>query len=178
MPDIVQLKENGVVKYMKTHADAIDGIEGKLVKAVGNETILGTKNFQDGLKVGNKALDTNMVDQLLNVGKKIWSGAWYMGENQSINPSLPLDKCLSGWLFLYQPYDSKAGQGSPWDMNYVFVPKTHIVEFGGRAVVHHLETLNGSKYNKYIYISNTQILGHKNNNTASKEFVLTRVYAI
>ena len=27
MPDIVQLKENGVNKYMKTHADAIDGIE-------------------------------------------------------------------------------------------------------------------------------------------------------
>ncbi|BDQ61801.1 hypothetical protein EfsSVR2332_18790 [Enterococcus faecalis] len=63
-------------------------------------------------------------------------------------------------------------------MNYVFVPKTHIVEFGGRAVVHHLETLNEAKYNKYIYISNTQILGHKNNNTASKTFVLTRVYAI
>ena len=31
MADIVQLKENGTVKYMKTHADAIDGIEGKLV---------------------------------------------------------------------------------------------------------------------------------------------------
>ena len=46
MPDIVQLKENGVNKYMKTHADAIDGIEGKLVKAVGNETILGTKIFK------------------------------------------------------------------------------------------------------------------------------------
>ena len=33
MPDIVQLKENGVNKYMKTHADAIDGIEGKLVNS-------------------------------------------------------------------------------------------------------------------------------------------------
>ncbi|BDQ60908.1 hypothetical protein EfsSVR2332_28860 [Enterococcus faecalis] len=54
MPDIVQLKENGVNKYMKTHADAIDGIEGKLVKAVGNETILGTKNFQDGIQVKGK----------------------------------------------------------------------------------------------------------------------------
>lgn len=118
------------------------------------------------------------LQQLQNIGEKIWSGAWYMGENQSINPSLPLDKCLSGWLFLYQPYDSSAGKGSPWDMNYVFVPKTHPIEFGGRAVVHHLETLNGSKYNKYIYISNTQILGHKNNNTVSKDFVLTRVYAI
>lgn len=54
MADIVQLKENGVNKYMKTHADAIDGIEGKLVKAVGNETVLGTKNFQDGIQVKGK----------------------------------------------------------------------------------------------------------------------------
>ncbi|MHC0425752.1 hypothetical protein ACYI99_13735, partial [Enterococcus faecalis] len=55
--DIVQLKENGTVKYMKTHADAIDGIEGKLVKAVGNETILGTKDFADGaLSKGNAVL--------------------------------------------------------------------------------------------------------------------------
>lgn len=62
-------------------------------------------------------------------------------------------------------------------MNYVFFLKTHIVEFGGCAVVHHLETLNGLKYNKYLYISNTQILGHKNNTIVSKAFVLTRVYA-
>ncbi|GAA2899588.1 hypothetical protein ACWOCJ_13080 [Enterococcus pseudoavium] len=52
MADIVQLKEDGVAKYLKTHADAIDGIEGKLVKATGNETILGLKNFQDGLQLG------------------------------------------------------------------------------------------------------------------------------
>lgn len=50
MADIVQLKEDGVAKYLKTHADAIDGIDGKLVRATGNETILGTKNYQEGLQ--------------------------------------------------------------------------------------------------------------------------------
>ena len=54
MPDIVQLKEDGVAKYLKTHADAIDGIDGKLVKATGNETILGVKNFQDGIQSKGK----------------------------------------------------------------------------------------------------------------------------
>ena len=33
MADIVQLKENGNAKYMKTHVDGLDGIDGKLVKA-------------------------------------------------------------------------------------------------------------------------------------------------
>lgn len=45
MVDIVQLKENGVVKYMKIYVDVIDGVEGKLVKVVGNEIVLGIKNF-------------------------------------------------------------------------------------------------------------------------------------
>ncbi|TQB40201.1 hypothetical protein [Enterococcus faecalis] len=61
MADIVQLKENGVVKYMKTHADAIDGVEGKLVKAVGNETVLGTKNFQDGVQIGGKVVTADRI---------------------------------------------------------------------------------------------------------------------
>ncbi|NVN78878.1 hypothetical protein GM526_17615 [Enterococcus avium] len=56
MADIVQLKENGVGKYMKTHVDAIDGVDGKLVKATGNETILGTKDFKDGLQVDGIAV--------------------------------------------------------------------------------------------------------------------------
>lgn len=54
MADIVQLKENGVAKYMKTHAKAIEGVDGVLVKATGNETILGTKNFQDGIQISGK----------------------------------------------------------------------------------------------------------------------------
>lgn len=59
MPDIVQLKEDGVAKYLKTHADAIDGVDGKLVKATGNETILGTKNFQDGIQSKGKSVLTS-----------------------------------------------------------------------------------------------------------------------
>ena len=54
MADIVQLKEDGVAKYLKTHVNAIDGVDGVLVKATGNETILGTKNFQDGIQVSGK----------------------------------------------------------------------------------------------------------------------------
>lgn len=58
MADIVQLKEDGVPKYLKTHAKGIDGVDGVLVKATGNETVLGTKNFQDGLQVNGKRVLT------------------------------------------------------------------------------------------------------------------------
>ncbi|HFD1717849.1 TPA: hypothetical protein QFK61_002089 [Enterococcus faecium] len=44
MSDIVQLKENGVPKYLKTHVDAIDG-KDRLVQTTGNQAIDGFKNF-------------------------------------------------------------------------------------------------------------------------------------
>lgn len=65
MADIVQLKEDGVAKYLKTHADAIDGVDGKLVKATGNETILGVKNFQDGVQSKSKNV-------LIQNGEKVY----------------------------------------------------------------------------------------------------------
>lgn len=63
MTKIVQLKDGEGFKYLKTHADAIDGIDGKLVRAFGNETILGTKEFQDGILVaGKKVVLTKNAD--------------------------------------------------------------------------------------------------------------------
>ena len=59
MADIVQLKEDGVPKYLKTHVNGIDGIDGSLVKATGNETVLGVKNFQDGLQLNGTSVMTS-----------------------------------------------------------------------------------------------------------------------
>lgn len=70
MADIVQLKEDGEAKYLKTHAKAIDGVDGVLVKATGNETILGTKNFQDGIQIsGKKPVLTNATTDYAMVDK-------------------------------------------------------------------------------------------------------------
>ncbi|WP_270693209.1 hypothetical protein [Enterococcus malodoratus] len=78
MTKIMQLKEDGEYKYIKTHADAIDGVDGKLVKAFGNETVAGTKNFQDGVQSkgknvltqnGTQTYDhTNATDSVIQSG--------------------------------------------------------------------------------------------------------------
>ncbi|ETU20539.1 hypothetical protein [Enterococcus faecalis] len=167
--DIVQLKEKGKPVYLKTHAAAIDGVAGLLVRADGSdETVRGIKNFQEAIKKGNKALNQNGIKQKPNTPKKIWSGAWYAGENQSINPSLPLQQTIQTRIDKDQPYDSSTSQGSPEEMKQKTDKKTHIVEFGGRAVVHHLETLNGTAYNKNIEKNKTQRGTNKNNNTTAK----------
>lgn len=149
-----------------------------VVNLSNNQEIAGVKNFSDGLQISGKNLTDSLMEMLLNVGKKIWEGAAYLNETQSVKPSIPLDKCFTGWVALYQPYDSNTGKAQPWDLNYMFIPKTHAVDYSGVAIVHHLETLNGAKFNKYIYVTNTEIKGHKNNGTAAKYYVITKLYSV
>ncbi|CAC9761903.1 hypothetical protein IE044AEMC_02890 [Enterococcus faecalis] len=149
-----------------------------VVNLSNNQEIAGVKNFSDGLQISGKNLTDSLMEMLLNVGKKIWEGAAYLNETQSVKPSIPLDKCFTGWVALYQPYDSNTGKTQPWDLNYMFIPKTHAVDYSGVAIVHHLETLNGAKFNKYIYVTNTEIKGHKNNGTAAKDYVITKLYSV
>lgn len=152
--------------------------DGKYVDLLSNQEIAGVKNFSDGLQISGKNLTDSLMEMLLNVGKKIWEGTVYLNETQSVKPSIPLDKCFTGWVALYQPYDSNTGKAQPWDLNYMFIPKTHAVDYSGVAIVHHLETLNGAKFNKYIYVTNTEIKGHKNNGTAAKDYVITKLYSV
>ncbi|MDR4029846.1 MAG: BppU family phage baseplate upper protein [Enterococcus sp.] len=149
-----------------------------VVNLSNNQEIAGVKNFSDGLQISGKNLTDSLMEMLLNVGKKIWEGAAYLNETQSVKPSIPLDKCFTGWVALYQPYDSNTEKAQPWDLNYMFIPKTHAVDYSGVAIVHHLETLNGAKFNKYIYVKNTEIKGHKNNGTAAKDYVITKLYSV
>ncbi|MEJ4669984.1 hypothetical protein SJ971_07090, partial [Enterococcus faecium] len=70
MADIVQLKEKGVPKYLKTHAKGIDGVEGVLVKATGNETVLGTKNFKDGLQFNGLPVQAGMIERAITLADR------------------------------------------------------------------------------------------------------------
>lgn len=98
MTKIVQLKDDDGFKYLKTHADAIDGIDGKLVKASGNETVLGVKNFQDGVQIKGKSLDDRVLKSTITktIGSEnsnITSGSitlYRLGENVMFSCSFSL----------------------------------------------------------------------------------------
>lgn len=81
MADIVQLEEKGNLLYPKTHVSAIDNFDETVVKKTGNETILGVKNFKDGLQVDGVNLmnaitknDTANTKIKLNTGFGVGSG--------------------------------------------------------------------------------------------------------
>ncbi|MGM0125727.1 hypothetical protein IGI37_003127 [Enterococcus sp. AZ194] len=88
MADIVQLQENGVKKYLKTHVKAVDGLAGSYVNKTSNETIDGIKTFAKTPLVGSKKVavveDTGWVN-----------GTWVSGISNHANVASNLIKFRS-----------------------------------------------------------------------------------
>lgn len=49
MADIVQLKENGVLKYLMTHAKAVDGLSGEISKSLNTVQVYRNINYRPGI---------------------------------------------------------------------------------------------------------------------------------
>lgn len=85
MVDILQLKEGGQPRYLKTHVDAVDGLKDAVVSKVGNETALGTKNFRDGLQVGGVPVEPNAGESIKTSGNSyLQNGQVYLGNKMWI----------------------------------------------------------------------------------------------
>ncbi|MBO0456275.1 hypothetical protein JZO77_05925 [Enterococcus hulanensis] len=121
--DIVQLKENGVAKYLKTHANAIDGLDGVLVKATGDESIGGTKNFTGALNVKSKRVLT--ADDL-PLATPLWSGASFLSGTHTINLSKSVNDCASGIALKFNPYNSGSGSAYTSQTSWFVIPKQHV----------------------------------------------------
>lgn len=150
MSDIVQLKENGVLKYLKTHAKAVENLDTTIQTAIKNA--------------------------LLNRGTKLWSGAFWLSADQTITPTKPLSQCENGWVIVTEVYrDSGAGGG---DVDYHFIPKAPIATHTGQN--HKLMTFTaaGTPVYKQIYITDTNFKGNASNSTGDNgKIVFSEVWA-
>ena len=117
----------------------------------------------------------------------LWSGSYYMKEDQSITLEDAISNQLTGVILAWSAYaDGAAGD---YDWNYIFVPKEHALRHSGSGVAMTLISSTGwTRASKYVYISDTTISGHSNNNKESTEengwivnpsgFVLRYVYGV
>lgn len=117
----------------------------------------------------------------------LWSGSYYMKEDQSITLEDAISDQLTGVILAWSAYaDGAAGD---YDWNYIFVPKEHALRHSGSGVAMTLISSTGwTRASKYVYISDTTISGHSNNNKESTEengwivnpsgFVLRYVYGV
>lgn len=145
--------------------------DGKVSKT-GNETITGIKNFTGNLRVaGNDVLTTVKTDPL-------WSGAWMMNAVQTVTPKKKITDCQTGWILVFQGWDSSTSSSSNSIFYFFHIPKAHAVHFGGRGINLQISDWKGANRGiKYVYVNDTTIKGHEMNGTApNNTVVMTRVF--
>lgn len=140
-------------------------------------------SIQDSL--GNSGyLSAELLMQFSNTGKKIYPGNSWVTNTDRIVPSLTMNKCAIGWLFLWQPYDTTGGKPYTWDYTYYLVPKAHANFNNGKGINMRLQGAGkgggaDDTVYKYVYVSNDSITGTANNGTGNgARWVLTSVFSV
>lgn len=129
MAEVVQLKENGELKFLKTHVKAVEGLE-------------------DVLKLFASSVEST----------PLWKGVSSLNSSHTVTPSKALNKCQSGWLLVFAPYDTGASSTSNYDFTTLFVPKGKLGLY-----ITNIYTSNYTWTHKRADISNTKIVGHSSN---------------
>lgn len=164
------------------------GIQNQLLNANGTTNSFSSL-ASDGLSIqdslGNSGyLSAELLMQFSNTGKKIYPGNSWVTNTDRITPSLTMNKCAIGWLFLWQPYDTTGGKPYTWDYTYYLVPKAHAIFNNGKGINMRLQGAGkgggaDDTVYKYVYVSNDSITGTVNNGTGNgARWVLTGVFSV
>lgn len=97
--------------------------------------------------------------------KTLWSGSWYMQDGQTATLSEAVTSQANGIVLVFSLYSDGAAANQEFFTN--FVPKSFCDLHNGKGLVVSLHSPWGNSV-KYLYIFNTSISGHSNNNLAEK----------
>lgn len=140
---------------------------------------LTTKNNAFGdISIGGKSF---------GVQKTLWSNALYMIETHTATLSEAISAQINGIVLVFQVYANGAVASS--DFNTFFIPKESVVDNNGQGRCFICTTTRFGKVGiKYLYISDTKITGHAQNDETgtaasgitytNNGFVLTKVYGV
>ena len=96
-------------------------------------------------------------------GKILWTGGYYMTETHKITLSEPITAQSSGIVVVFSRFIN--GTAEDTNFQHFFIPKAFIATKAGYG---HTFFLTANKFavnaTKYLYINNTQITGHVDNN--------------
>lgn len=104
----------------------------------------------------------------------LWSGAWYMNENQTVALSELISEQHTGIVLAWSQYTSGSASNRTW--NYGFVPKSHALMHPGTGLSIPISV--GASRNdpvfKYVYVSDDRISGHASNSQAPRNTQVLR----
>lgn len=90
----------------------------------------------------------------------LWSGAWFMNENQTLTLSQSISSQNKGVVLVFSEFSNNTAQNACFSSH--FVPKTQILYNGYGQMFVSFNTW-GKAMAKYLYISDTTIKGHATN---------------
>ncbi len=127
-----------------------------------NVYISGSEARFTSLVMSDKGFYRNGVTEIL-YNKMLWSGERYPTASQTSNFQEPVSNQPHGILLVFSGYDMGSGKNADW--NTFFVSKREIAEWPGAG---HGFLMSSTSLNrvcqKYIYINNTSLWGHDQNN--------------
>lgn len=96
--------------------------------------------------------------------KVLWSGSYYMTEGQTAKLNDAISNQASGIVLIFSRYDISNSEALNEHFNFHYVPKQLIALHAGKGCVFNMATSNETfSASKYLYIDDTSIGGHANN---------------
>ncbi|MGX7139773.1 hypothetical protein RV15_GL002189 [Enterococcus silesiacus] len=151
-------------KYMHPK-NVSDAIKGQAVTQTGDQEVVGTKNFNEGLQYKGKEVAVKEDLEVPNV--YLAEGIWSLNSSQTVTPTKTLSDCRMGWVLIFDTY--VGGQPKNTDYTVVIVPKV----FSGLMAIQ-ATSASGKPAYKHVRITNTQIIGQDNNNSGESVSVVLR----
>ena len=142
-------------------------------------------SFKDINASGNIEYHTMTKDNL-EYPRVIWTGAYYMSENQKI--TINMGEYPTGIQLFWSRYNQSAGTAYNYEFN-IFTYVKNSYESEGRGIIMPLfSRINNKTGLKYIYVNEDRIVGHSMNESDeevhsffgqlyNKDWVLTKIVA-
>lgn len=178
----VRMRDNLLMQAGKAiySRDADDTVSLSLVYLnASNNTVLGYGGYAN--QIGTTNIYGNSVNFTSRNGvfidgcriaanKVLWSGGWHMNETQTATLSEAISNQANGIVLVWCEYDNDGKTTVNANFNTCFIPKHFVGAQAGRGVgmLVTSATLN-VMCSKYLYISDTSILGYASNNAEAAE---------
>ena len=125
---------------------------------------------------------------MINNQEVLWSGSYYMSDAQTATLSDSIANQENGIVLVFSIYNPSTGVVSDSAFNTFFIPKNLVALHAGSGMCFKLTSFDGGiQGHKYIYVGDTSLVGHANNDQnvtkggvsyTNKNFVLRYVIGV
>lgn len=154
--------------YLTTYSSA-DSSEQATWASLHSDHYTGSSWKRNWLKV--TPTETTLSD-MSNSGlirpwqKTLWSGSYFLNDSQTVTLSEAISAQPNGIVLVWSYYSDGASENS--NFSTYFIPKHFVSLHGGRGISIFISNSSASIVaTKYVYVSDTQLTGHSNNNAAA-----------